>query len=73
MNPIHQCFQDMARKQFSYNIKGHNSDNIRWILSVIDFDLYFMSMNLCMKYESNTPMFSKDMAQKPFFVQDQGP
>ena len=27
-----------------------------------------MIIYLCMKYESNTPMFSKDIAQKPFFV-----
>ena len=27
-----------------------------------------MIMYLCMKYESNTPMFSKDIARKPFFV-----
>ena len=27
-----------------------------------------MTMYLCMKYESNTPMFSKDITQKPFFV-----
>ena len=30
--------------------------------------MYFMIMYLCMKYESNTPMFSKDIARKPFFV-----
>ena len=38
--------------------KGHNSDNNQWILSVIELDLYFMIINLCMKYESNTPMYS---------------
>ena len=48
--------------------KGHNSDNNQWILSVIELDLYFMIIYLCMKYESNTPMFLKDMAQKPFFI-----
>ena len=25
-------------------------------------------MYLCMKYESNTPVFSKDIARKPFFL-----
>ena len=25
-------------------------------------------MYLCMKYESNTPMYSKDIARKPFLV-----
>ena len=29
--------------------KGHNSDNNRWILSVIKLDLYFMTIYLCMK------------------------
>ena len=42
--------------------KGHNSDNIQWILSIIKLDLYFMIIYLCMKYESNTPMYSKDIA-----------
>ena len=37
-------------------------------LSIIELDLYFMIIYLCMKYESNTPMFSKDIARKPFFV-----
>ena len=42
--------------------KGHNSDKNQWILSVIELDLYFMIIYLCMKYESNTPMYSKDIA-----------
>ena len=53
---------------FHTEIKGHNSDNNRWILSVIEIDLYFMIIYLYIKYESNTPMFSKDIARKPFFV-----
>ena len=53
---------------FHSKIKGHNSDNNSWILSIIELDLYFMIIYLCMKYESNTPMFSKDIARKPFFV-----
>ena len=53
---------------FHTEIKGHNSDNNRWILSVIEFDLYYMIIYLCMKYESNTPMYPKDIARKPFFV-----
>ena len=53
---------------FHSEIKGHNSDNNWWILSIIELDLYFMIMYLLMKYESNTPMFSKDIARKPFFV-----
>ena len=48
---------------------GHNSDNNQWILSEIELDLYFMIIYLCMKLESNTPMYIlKDMARKPFFI-----
>ena len=69
MNPIHQCFQKISPETvFHSEIKGHNSDKNRWILSVIELDLYFMIIYLCMKYESNTPMYSKDIARKPFFV-----
>ena len=49
-------------------IKGHNFDNNWWILSVIELDLIFMIIYLCMKYESNAPMYSKDIDRKPFFV-----
>ena len=48
--------------------KGHNSKNNWWILSVIELDLYFMITYLCMKYESNTQTYSKDIAWKPFFI-----
>ena len=69
MNPIHNCFQKISPgNHFSLEIKGHNSHDNWWILPVIELDLYFMIMYLCMKYESNTPMFSKDIARKPFFV-----
>ena len=51
---------------FCTEIKGHNSDNNWWILSVIELDLYFMIIYLCMKYESM--MYSKDIARKPFFI-----
>ena len=37
-------------------------------LSVIELDLYFMIIYLYMKYQSNTPMSSKDIARKPFSV-----
>ena len=40
-------------------------------MSIIELDLYFIIIYLCMKYESNTPMFSKDIARKPFsYVRD---
>ena len=56
---------------FHSEIKGRNSDNNWWILSIIELDLYFMITYLCMKYEFNTPMFSKDIARKPFsYVRD---
>ena len=48
--------------------RGHNSNNNWWILCIIELDLYFMITYLCMKYESNTPMFSKDIVRKPFFI-----
>ena len=48
--------------------KSHNSKNNWWILSVIELDLYFMITYLSMKYESNTPTYSKDIARKPFFI-----
>ena len=54
-------------------IKGHNSDRNWWILSFIELDLYSMIIYLRMKYESNTPMNSKDITWKPFMHEDQGP
>ena len=48
--------------------KGHNSDKNQWILSVIKLDLYFIFIYLCMKYESNTLVYLKDIARKPVFI-----
>ena len=42
---------------FLTEIKGHNSHNNWRILSVIELGLYFMIIYLCMKFESNTPMY----------------
>ena len=62
--------KDIARKPFFHmQIKGHNSDNNWGILSFIKLDLYFMTIYLCVKYESNSLLFSKDIARKPFFIQ----
>ena len=47
---------------FLTEIKGHNSDNNQWILSIIALEMYLMIKYLCMKYESNTLMSSKDIA-----------
>ena len=64
MNLIYQCIQKIwPGNNFCTEIKGHNSDNNRWILSVIELDLYFMIIYLCMKYEFNTLMYSKDIAR----------
>ena len=52
--------------------KAHNSNNNRWILSVIELDLYFMIIYLCMEYESNTPMYSKDIARKSVHTEIKG-
>ena len=60
--------KDIACKLFCMEIKSHNSDNNQWILSVIELDLYFMIIYLCMKYESNTLLQLKDIDQKPFFT-----
>ena len=61
--------KDNARKPFFYTeVKGNNSDNNWWILPIIELDLYFMIIYLYMKYESNTSMYSKDIARKPFFI-----
>ena len=56
------------KNHFLTEFKGHNSDNDLWILSLIEFDLYFMIIYLCMKYESNAPMISTDITLKLFFV-----
>ena len=66
MNPIHYFFSKvMERKPFSMLKKGHISKNNWWILLVIEIDLHFMIIYLCIKFESNTLIFSKD--NEPFF------
>ena len=49
--------------------KGHNPHYNWRILPSIDLDLYLMIIYLCIKYESSTLIFSKDIEWKPFFVQ----
>ena len=58
---------------FLTDIKGHNSDDNPWILSQFKLDLYFMIIYLCMKFESDLQMYSKDIARIPFSKGDQGP
>ena len=69
--------KDIKRKPFfnyfSTLIKGRNSKNNWWILPSIELDLYFIIICLCIKYESNTLIFSKVMARKPFFKVEKGP
>ena len=61
------------RNYFSTLKKGRNSKNNWWILPLIELDLYFIIIYLCIKYESNTLIFSKVIEQKPFFKVEKGP
>ena len=62
MNPITSVFKRYRLETiFHKEIKDHNSDNNWWILSLIKLDLHFMITYLCIKYESNTPVYSKDI------------
>ena len=73
MNTIYQCNQNISHRHHFYTeMKGHNSDNNQCILSIIDLELYFMIIYLCMKYESNTSMSSKNIAQKLSFTEIKG-
>ena len=45
---------------------GHNSHNNGLILPYLELDLYFMIIYLCVKFEFNTLMFSKDIKLKFF-------
>ena len=69
--------KDIERKTFfnyfSTLIKGRNSKYYSWILPLIELNLYFIIICLCIKYESNTLIFSKVMERKPFFKVEKGP
>ena len=52
--------------------KGHNSNNNGLILPYLELDLYFMIIYLCVKFEFNTLMFSKDINLKLFFNIEKG-
>ena len=74
MNPTPIFFKKISKgKHFLKVKKGHNSHNNRWILPLIELDLYFMIIYLCIKYESNTLMFLKDINGKLFFNVEKGP
>ena len=59
-------------KHFLKVKKGHNSDNNGLILPYLELDLYFMTIYLCVKFEFNTLMFSKDIKLKLFFNVENG-
>ena len=52
--------------------KGHNSHNNGLILPYLEYDLYFMIIYLCVKFEFNILMFSKDIKLKLFFNIEKG-
>ena len=55
-------------EHFSKLKKGHNSQNNWWIIPYIKLDLHFMILYLSIKFKSNTLIFSKDIARKPFVL-----
>ena len=61
-------------QKLSISMHMHNSVKVLKIggLSYIELDLYFMIIYQFMKYESNTPLYSNDIARKPFFVRTDG-
>ena len=70
MNPIHISifFKNILEGKHRLKVKkGHNSYNNGLILPVLELDLYFMIIYLCVKYEFNILMFSKDIKLKLFF------
>ena len=52
--------------------KGHNFHNNGLILPYLELDLYFMIIYMCLKFELNTLMFSKDIKLKLFFNDEKG-
>ena len=52
--------------------KGHNSHNNGLILPYLELDLYFMIIYMCVRFEFNTLMFSKDIKLKLFFNFEKG-
>ena len=59
--------------------KKYQKENIFWgwnnnglILPYLELDLYFMIIYLCVKFEFNTLMFSKDIKLKLFFNVEKG-
>ena len=75
MNPIHISIflkKNIRRETSFEGEKGPNSHNNGLILPLLELDLYFMIKYLCVKYEFNTLMFSKDIKLKLFFKVEKG-
>ena len=75
MNPIHKSifFKKILEGKHLLKVKkGHNSENNGLILPYLILDLYFMIIYLCVNFEFNTLMFSKDIKLKLFFNIEKG-
>ena len=76
MNPIHISIflKKISEGKHLLKVKkGHNSHNNGLILPYLELDLYFLIIYLCVKYEFNTLMFSKDIIElKLFFNAENG-
>ena len=72
MNPIHQFFQKISNGNHFSKLKKGNNSNINWGFYPKSNDLYFMIIYLCIKYELNTLIVSKDIERKPFFSIEKG-
>ena len=75
MNPIHKSifFKKISEGKHLLKVKkGHNSHNNGLILPYLELDLYFMIINLYVKFEFNTLMFSKDIKLKLFSKVEKG-
>ena len=71
--PIHLCFQKISNRYFFSTLKkGPQLQNNWWILPYTELDLYFIIIYPCIKYESNTLIFSKDNERKPFLLRTHG-
>ena len=64
--------KNIGRKTSLKVKKGHNSHINGLILPYLELDLYFMIIYLCVKFEFNTLMFSKDIKLKLFFNVEKG-
>ena len=70
MNPIHKSilFKKISEGKYLLKVKkGRNYHNNGLILPYLELDLYFMIIYLCVKFEFNKLMFSKDIKLKLFF------